>query len=44
MVGVSKLLEWSRIDSCLIIKGKNLFCKVCNYELNCVQMSHVKQV
>ena len=43
MVGVSKLLEWSRIDSSLtkILKAK-IVCKVCNYELNCVQMSHVR--
>ena len=37
MVEVSKLLEWSRIDS-LTIKGKKIVCKVYNYELNCVKM------
>ena len=37
MVWVSKLLEWSRMNSSLTIKGKKLFCKVCNYQLNFVQ-------
>ena len=36
MVGDSKLLEWLRIDSSLTIRGKQIVCKVCNYELNCV--------
>ena len=44
MVGVSKLLEWSRIDSSLTIKGKKLFVKFAIKNLNIILCNNLKKL